>query len=282
MLTLKNLPENKYNFLRFYTETNPSVDTSQYVEGLHNGYLYRWRTHADILPVLTEDELVFYTNFATDLIGTNDVKVLEGDTIINNVALYDITVTPFGDTNSKIELTIPVTNTKNNQVFSIGIVDDDNILYRSNCFILKSRTEKNINNTHLLQFYNNSNIYGYEWSEFDTDVDLPYTVRIASSIKDLSYEKDQTIYRSATSGVSRVTRATTSKTYQFETYYNNEDFHDAFSIVSSFKNFVINNKQYICEEYKTEYQSNLNIFKGVASLKDVEYGRRINVCSNLT
>lgn len=281
-MALLNLAENRYNFLRFYPNISPSVDTSQYVEGLHNGYLYRWRAHADFLPILTEDELVFYTNFSTDLVGTNSVRVLEGDTIINDSALYDISVTPFGDNNSKIELTIPITNTKNNQVFSIGIVDDDDILYKSNCFILRSRTEKNINNTHLIEFYNNSNIYGYEWDAFDIDTDLPYTIRVASSIKDLSYEKDQTIYRSATSGVSRVTRATTSKTYQLETYYSNEDFHDAFAIASSFKNFVINNKEYICEEYKTEYQSNLNIFKGVASLKDVEYGRRINVCNNLS
>lgn len=281
-MSLINLPENKYNFLRFYPESNPTVDTSQYVEGLHNGYLYRWRTHADLLPVLTEDELVFYTNFSTDIIGNDSIKVLEGNTIINNVALYDITKTSFGDSNVKIELTIPSTNTKNNQVFSIGIVDGDDILYRSNCFILKSRTEKNINNTHLLKFYNTSNIYGYEWGSYDVETDTPYTVRISSSIKDLSYEKDQTIYRSATSGVSRVTRAITSKTYQFETYYNNEDFHDAFSIVSSFRNFKINDEEYICEEYSVDYQANLNIFKGVATLRDVEYGRRINVCNNLT
>lgn len=281
-MSLINLPENKYNFLRFYPEVNPTVDTSQYVEGLHNGYLYRWRTHADLLPVLTQDTLVLYTNFITNIIGINDVKILEGDTIIDDVVLYDITVTSFGVNNHKIELTIPSTNTKNNQVFSIGIVDGTDILYRSNCFILKSRTEKNINNTHLLKFYNTSNIYGYEWENYNVNTNTPYTVRISSSIKDLSYEKDQTIYRSATSGVSRVTRATTSKTYQFETYYNNEDFHDAFSIASALKSFVINDKEYICEEYSVEYQSNLNIFKGVASLKDVEYGRRINVCNNLT
>lgn len=281
-MSLINLPENKYNFLRFYPEANPSVDTSQYVEGLHNGYLYRWRTHADMLPVLTQDTLIFYTNFATDIIGADSVKVLEGDTIINDVALYDITTTSFGDNNSKIELTIPSTNTKTNQVFSIGIVDGDDILYRSNCFILKSRSEKNINNTHLLKFYNTSNIYGYEWGVYDVNSDEPYTVRISSSIKDITYEKDQTVYRSATSGVSRVTRSTTSKSYQFETYYNNEDFHDAFSISSSFKSFIINDKEYICEEYSVEYQDNLNIFKGVATLRDVEYGRRINVCSNLT
>ena len=621
MSTIQNLPENRFNFLRFYPEITPQIASSQYTEGLHNGYLYRWRKQKDFLPVLVNDTLTFYTNFATDIIGGNTVRILEGDTIINDVTKYDLTVTPFGTENSVIELTIPVTNTSNNKVFNIGVIgatgtttleentkisgnaiisgyiykvlklstgnfimvgdfsltdylhenvvvidpngdivtsysfgfgfngavydvaeqadgklifvgdfdvysgtlinrivrtsatgvydstfnvgsgadralteveidsvgnvyiggisgffyngsgstqniyklsstgardvsytpssvtprdlkiqSDDKllvatnggngvrrlntngttdgtftsglfggaqanvieldadgniyvggsflylassqkvaklsssgvldgtfvttiedevlsirredtqlyvsgigfaniigltgtdvevlditagqvnnfvylspifylltsgvtfnyvsgvstsitlvetittfpILYRSNCFILKQLTEANINNTHLISFYNNSSVYNYEWGAFNIATDTPYTVRIPSSIKELSYGKDQTVYTSATTGTSRVTRATTSKNYQFETYYNNEDFHDAFSVASSFKYFGVNGKEYICEEYGIEYQQNMNIFKGVANLKDVEYGRRVNVCSNLT
>lgn len=621
MSTIQNLPENRFNFLRFYPEIAPVIASSQYSEGLHNGYLYRWRNQKDFLPVLVNDTLTFYTNFDVDIIGVNNVRILEGDTIINDVAKYDITTTLFGAENSKIELTIPPTNIANNKVFNIGIVgatgtttlqentkiagtsliggnvykvlklstgnfimvgdfsqagavsenvmvidpsgnkvntysfgwgfnapvydvaeqvdgklifvgdfeqyngtpinriirtsatgvydatfnvgsgaDDalteveidsagnvyiggisgffyngsgstqnifklsstgardvayvpssvtprdlkiqsdnkllvatnggngvrrlntngttDNtftsglfggaqanvieldgsggiyvggsflylaspqkvaklsssgvldtgfvttiedevlsirregtelyvsgigfaniigltgtdvevltissgqvnnfvylssvfylltsgvsfsydggtstpitlvetittfpILYRSNCFILKQLTEVNINNTHLISFYNNSSVYNYEWGDYNVLTDTPYTVRIPSSIKELSYGKDQTVYTSATTGTSRVTRATTSKNYQFETYYNNEDFHDAFNIVSSFKYFNINGKEFICEEYGIEYQQNMNIFKGVANLKDVEYGRRVNTCTNLT
>lgn len=619
MSTIQNLPENRFNFLRFYPEITPQIASSQYSGGLHNGYLYRWRKQKDFLPVLVNDTLTFYTNFAVDLIGANNVRILEGDTIINDVTKYDLTVTPFGLENSKIELTIPVTNTDNNKVFNIGIVDpngtvtleentkisdtvlidgvvnkvlklstgnymlvgeftvtgqtysnvvviDQNadrvntysfgtgfnatvldvaeqadgklifvgnfteyngtsinrvirtsatgvydptfnvgtgasglvrdveidsvgnvyigsnssftyngsgsgqniyklsstgtrdvsyvpatvtpitlkmqsgdkllvgrsnglrrlntdgttdgtftsgvgfnkvngididgsgniyvvgsnlvsgssqpvaklssdgildgtftnglvdelvniriegseiyvcgtgsvkilnftggviesidvssfsqvnnfvklssvfnlltafnfmtvdggvgtkitlieevtnqtILYRSNCFILKQLTEANINNTHLISFYNNSSVYNYEWGEYNVLTDTPYTVRIPSSIKELSYGKDQTVYTSATTGTSRVTRATTSKNYQFETYYNNEDFHDAFNVVSSFKYFGVNGKEFICEEYGIEYQQNMNIFKGVANLRDVEYGRRVNTCTNLT
>lgn len=621
MATIQNLPENRFNFLRFYPEITPQIASSQYSEGLHNGYLYRWRKQKDFLPVLVNDTLTFYTNFATDLIGANNVRILEGDTIINDITKYDLTVTPFGAENSKIELTIPPTNTSNNKVFNIGIVGstgtttlEENtkiagtsliggnvykvlklstgnfimvgdftqagamsenvividpagnkvntysfgwgfngavydvaeqadgklifvgdfeqyngtpinriirtsatgvydatfnvgtgatsvvknveidssgnvyigsnisfiyngsgsaqrvfklssvgvrdvayvinsvhndlkiqpdgklllgrdgvsgvtrlntdgtidgtftsglspfaqvntveldssgniyvggvdlvtassqkiaklgstgtldtgfsttitneilnirregtslyvsgyqianiisltgtnievlpittgqmtgfvylsptfyllisnpstfsydggtstsitlietittfpILYRSNCFILKQRTEANINNTHLISFYNNSSVYNYEWSVYDVNIDTPYTVRIPSSIKELSYGKDQSVYTSATTGTSRVTRATTSKNYQFETYYNNEDFHDAFSIASSFKYFSVNTKEYICEEYSIEYQQNMNIFKGIANLRDVEYGRRVNTCTNLT
>lgn len=282
MSTIQNLPENRYNFLRFYPEIDPQIASSQYSEGLHNGYLYRWRKQKDFLPVLVNDTLTFYTNFATDLIGANNVRILEGDTIINNVAKYDLTVTSFGTENSVITLTIPPTNSSNNVIFNVGIVNGSTILYRSNCFILKQLTESNINNTHLISFYNASSVYNYEWANYNVLLDTPYTIRIPSSIKELSYGKEQTVYTSATTGTSRVTRATTSKNYQFETYYNNEDFHDAFNVVSSFKYFAVNGKEFICEEYGIEYQQNMNIFKGVANLRDVEYGRRVNTCTNLT
>jgi len=164
--------------------------------------------------------------------------------------------------------------------FSLEFEVIANITYITNCLIVKQYTEKNINNTHLIKFYHNNNIYDYEWGIYDVLTDTPYTVRVPSSIKDVSYPVEKTIYKSATSGRSRVTRAVNEKKYNFEIYYGQEATHDSIAIISSLKYFEINNKQYIVDgEYSVEFEQNLNIYKGVLSLIDVAFGARINTCT---
>lgn len=171
---------------------------------------------------------------------------------------------------------------------NVAVVDyvttfETTITYITNCLIVKQYTEKNINNTHLLKFYHNNNIYDYEWGIYDVMVDTPYTVRVPSSIKDVSYPVEKTIYKSATSGRSRVTRAVNEKKYQFEIYYAEETAHDAIAIIASLKYFEINTKQYIVDgEYSVEFEQNLNIYKGILSLIDVAFGARINTCTTLS
>lgn len=158
-----------------------------------------------------------------------------------------------------------------------------NITYITNCLIVKQLTEKNINNTHLIKFYHNNNIYNYEWGIYDVATGTPYTVRVPSSIKDVSYPVEKTVYKSATSGRSRVTRAVNEKKYNFEIYYGQETTHDAIAIIASLKYFEINTRQYIVDgEYSVEFEQNLNIYKGVLSLIDVAFGARINTCTTLS
>lgn len=281
---IKALPINENNLLRWYNNTAPTLGTSQYVEGVHNGYLYKWRNHSDPLPILVNDTLTFYTNFDADIVLSNTIKVAIDDVVINDVGLYDVTSVAWGTDNNKITLTIPPTNTVNNKIINLVIVDGvDTILYKSNCLIVKQYTEKNINNTHLFKFYHNNNVYNYEWSIYDELTDTPYTIRIPSSIKDVSYPVEKTIYKSATSGRSRVTRAVNEKKYNFEIYYGQEATHDSIAIISSFKYLEINTKQYIVDgEYSVEFEQNLNIYKGVLSLIDVAFGARINTCTTLS
>jgi len=279
-MALQNLPINQNNLLRWYSTDTPTIGTSQYSEGLHNGYLNRWRPQPALLPVLVGDTLTMYTNFDSDVVGANTFKIAENDVVIDDVSLYDLVATPWGVNNYVITLTIPATNERNDIKFNIVIVDGvDVIQYESNCFLVRQLTEKNINNTHLIKFYHNNDVYDYEWGIYDVLLDTPYTIRISSSIRDIVYNQEKTIYTEATTGRPRKSREINSKTYTLEIYFNNEELHDGLSVGTSFKYLEINGKQYICESYEVEFLPNLNIFKGVASLKDVTYQKRLTVCS---
>lgn len=155
----------------------------------------------------------------------------------------------------------------------------ENVLYVSNYFTLFSRTAKNINNTHLISFYNKSNVYNYEWSDFDETVDDFYQVRLASSMIEISYPSEKEIYQEATTGRPRVTRATNNKQITFEVYFNTEELHDGLSTVSNFRYFGVNGRKYIVESYEPSVAPNFNLFKASMTLKDVEFDRRINICT---
>lgn len=282
---LKVAPINANNFLRWYPNQTPTVANSTLANGLHNGYLYKWRSQPDLMPVLVGDTLTMYTNFDTDTyLAGKQVKVVEeascgSYTVINDATKYDISSTGWGINNAKIILTIPVTNTNNNKKIRLAIVDGvDTVEYVSNNFLVGQFTTKNINNTHLISFYNKSNIYNYEWADFDESVDDYYQIRVSSSIVGVTYPSEKEIYTEATTGRPRVTRAVNNKQYNFEIYYNVEELHDAISTVSNFKYFGINGKAYIVEDYEVEFLRNLNIFKGVMTIKDVEFDRRVTSC----
>lgn len=162
--------------------------------------------------------------------------------------------------------------------FSLELEVIADITYVSNYFLVGQLTTKNINNTHLISFYSKSNIYNYDWAGFDELVDAFYQIRVSSSIVGISYPSEKEIYTEATTGKPRVTRAVNNKSYNFEIYYNVEELHDAVSTVSNFRYFGINGKQYIVEEYEVEFVRNLNIWKGVMTIKDVAFDRRINTC----
>ena len=283
---LQIAPVNTNNLLRWYPNTTPTVANSTFVTGIHNGYLYKWRTFSDYLPILTEDTLTLYTNFDTDAyLEGKEIKVVEESscgsyTVINDATQYDITGESWGSRNAKITLTIPTTNIKTNHNFRLAIVGEaDVIQYVSNYFTLFARTAKNINNTHLISFYNKSNVYNYEWSTFDETVDDFYQVRVASSMIEISYPSEKEIYQEATTGRPRVTRATNNKQITFEVYFNTEELHDGLSTVSNFRYFGVNGRKYIVESYEPSVSSNFNLFKSTMVLKDVEFDRRINICT---
>jgi len=283
---LKIAPVNSNNFLRWYPNVTATVANSTFVNGLHNGYTYKWRAQPDLLPLLVGDTLTMYTNFDVDTyLSGKFIKVVEEVScgvyvVINDVTKYALTVTAWGTNNAKVVLNVPVTNLENNKKVRLAIVDGlDAVEYVSNYFMVSQLTAKNINNTHLISFYNKSTIYNYEWAEYNELVDTPYTIRVASSVIGISYPSEKTIYREATTGKPRVTRATNNKQYNFEIYYATEELHDAISTVSNFKYFGINSKEYIVEEYEVEFLRNLNIYKGTMTIKDVNYDRRITVCS---
>jgi len=279
-------PVNSNNFLRWYPNVTATIDNSTFSVGVHNGYTYKWRTFNDMLPVLVGDTLTFYTNFdSTTFLDSKFIKVVESDTcgsytVINDATQYSLTVTSWGTNNAKIVLTIPDTNLTNNKDFRLAIVDGvDAISYVSNNFNVRQRTAKNINNTHLISFYSKSNVYNYDWAIFDELVDDFYTIRVGSSKVGVSYGSEKDIYREATTGKPRVTRSINSKEYQFEIYYNTEELHDAISTVSNFRYFAVNGNQYIVSEFEVSFERNFNLFKGILTMKDVAFDKRINICS---
>lgn len=282
---IKIAPLNKNNFLRWYPNVSETLDNSTYSNGLHNGYQYMWRTFPDQLPILVGDTLTFYTNFDSDsYLSGNTIGVVEeaacgSYTIISDTNKYQVTGTNWGARNVKISLTIPVTNTDNLKRFRLAIISGGTtVTYVSNYFVTLQKTERNINNTHLISGYHTSNIFNYEWSTFDNLSDDFYQVRIYSSKVGIEYPSDKEIYKEATTGKSRVTRATTNKQINFEIYYNVEELHDAVSTFSNFKYFGVNGDQYVVEDMETNYERNLNIFKSVLTLKDNTFNRRVNTC----
>jgi hypothetical protein len=127
---LKVAPINANNFLRWYPNQTPTVANSTLANGLHNGYLYKWRSQPDLMPVLVGDTLTMYTNFDTNTyLDGKFVKVVEEAscgtyTVIDDVTKYDISATGWGTNNAKITLTIPVTNTDNNKKVRLAIVGE--------------------------------------------------------------------------------------------------------------------------------------------------------------
>lgn len=283
-MTLQRVALNNNNFIRWYSATTPVLATSQYSSGLHNGYLLRWRAHQDFMPILVGDTVTIYTNFDTNLIGASDVvKVVKDGVVINDATQYIVSDTAFGTNNNKITLTIPVTNTDRGTLIQLAIVDGvDAIQYLSNHFKVYQATEKTINNTHLIKFYHNSNVYNYEWATFVPETDTPYTIRLASSVVEVSYPIEKETYEEATTGRVRTTRSINKKQYGFEMYWADEERHDAIATISNYKYFEVNGKEFVITELETAYQQNLNLFKSVLTLQDVEFGRRVNTCSNLT
>lgn len=278
---IKNLPLNSDNFLRFYSATSPILSTSQYYNGLVNGYQYRWRTFDTPLPIIVGDTLQFYTNFESNLFDstTQSIKIIEGETIINEPLRFSLVIEAVGLENNRIILNIPSTNNIERE-FRLAIVNnsDNQIVNISNCFKVLKQTERNLNNTHLLSFKHNANIYNYEWQalgEFDPD----YIVRVPSSILEFSYPKEDAVYKSATSGKPRKTRTILSKAYQFETYYLDEDGHDAVNLAVNLEKFLINGEEFIADgAYEVDFQQLTNIHKGSINLLLKRYGARISNC----
>jgi hypothetical protein len=155
---------------------------------------------------------------------------------------------------------------------------NQSIDYVSNYFTVLQATEKNINNTHLLSFYHTSNIYNFEWAGFDSVADDYYIVRVPSSKIGVEYPSEREIYKEATTGKPRVTRAINNKQISFEIYFNVEELQDAVSTFTNFRYFGINGDQYIMEALETDYNKNFNLFKSVLTLKDVQFDRRVNTC----
>lgn len=282
---IKNLPINTDNFLRFYDATAPNLLTSQYYTGLVNGYEYRWRTFETPLPIIVGDTFQFYTNFENNIFNSalQSIKIIEGETIINDVNRFVLLIEDSGLDNNLITLNIPITN-NTERVFKIGIVNNNNneIVYISNCFKVLKRTEKNLNNTHLLSFRHNTNIYNYEWQALG-DLDPDYTVRVPSSILEFSYPKEDAVYKSATSGKPRKSRTILSKAYQFQTYYLDEQGHDAVNLAVNFDRFLINGDEFVADgAYEVEFQQLTNIHIGTISLLQKRYGARLNNCVTIS
>ena len=174
--------------------------------------------------------------------------------------------------------TINVEGTGSIVLAEVVVATETAIDYVSNYFTVLQATEKNINNTHLLSFYHTSNIYDFEWAGFDSVVDDYYTLRVPSSKVGVEYPSEKEIYKEATTGKPRVTRAINNKQISFEIYFNVEELQDAVSTFTNFRYFGVNGDQYIVEAMETEYNKNFNLFKSLLTLKDVQFDRRVNTC----
>lgn len=276
---------NSNNLLRFKPVAAPTVATSTYATQLHSGTRLWRRSILNPLPALKGETYTFYTNFDAPTFAAANLVVVE-----DNNCTYDIITDPlqpsivastWGTNNIKIALTIPSTASENKYI-RIGVTDGEvvpTVTHVSNLFMVLPMTEERINNTHLFEFYHNSNIYNYEWANYDPLVDTPYTIRIPSTVKSVEYPREVTTYEAATTGVSRNTRAINKKDYSFQIYFRTDDDHDAIATLINFKNLLINDKAYLpIESYEVEYNDTFNLYVGTIKLRDIAYSVRINRC----
>lgn len=276
----KPKPVNSNNFLRFY-EVGTDLSESKYTSMLTNGYLHRWRQTSPKLPALTGDILTFYTNFSIyPLIETDVWRIIDNeDNIITATDNHLLVVTAFGENSFKLTLTIQPTNTLDNVDRRIAIVSNTGVIkYTSNIISVRAFNERTVTNTHLLSFWHDTDIYEYEWSQ-KQDFDEPYTVRIPSSITGISYPENASIYKSATSGKPRRTRAILDKIVSFQTYYFDEEAHDAFAVASASEEFYLNGNKMIRDgDYEIGYNQIHNLSHGTSKFYDRQFSIRIDRC----
>ena len=275
-MSLKHIPLNRNNFIRFYDVATPVLDDTDYIGGFVNGYQYRWKSHCSYLPVVVLDTLVFYTNFDAPITGT--FGIVQDGAIVSDANLFVLNTTLVGDNNHEIVLTIPVTNTQERRVFSIAIISGGVPTFISNPLMVLQKTEKNLNNTHLLSFRHNNNVFDYEWASLEL-IDPDYIVRVPLSVLEYSYPKDDSVYKSATSGRPRRTRAVISKAYNIEAYYVDEDTHDAMNYALHAQKVSINGNEIVLDgQYEVAFNRLMNIQKGTASVLVKDYGARLDTC----
>jgi hypothetical protein len=230
---------------------------------------------------LTGDILTFYTNFSIyPLIETDVWRIIDNeDNIITSTTNHLLVVTAFGENSFKLTLTIQTTNTLDNVDRRIAIVSNTGVIkYTSNIISIRTFNERNLTNTHILSFWHDTDIYEYEWSQ-KQDFDEPYTVRIPSSITGIAYPENASIYRSATSGKPRRTRAILDKIVTFQTYYFDEEAHDAFAVASASEEFYLNGNKMIRDgDYEIGYNQIHNLSHGTSKFYDRQFSIRIDRC----
>lgn len=284
MLISPNINSN--NLLRFKSVTAPTVATSTYTSQLHSGNRLWRRNIQNPLPALKGETYTFYTNFAAPTFVAANVKLVFDNncqyTFVEGVNEPTIAAAVWGTNNLKITVTIQAASTEN-QFIRVAVTDGavtPTITHVSNAFLVLPMTEDRINNTHLFEFYHNSDIYNYEWANYNPLTDTPYTIRIPSTVKSIEYPRDVTTYEAASTGVSRNTRAINRKDYNFQIYFRTDDDHDAIASLINFKYLGINDKEYLpLDSYEIEYNDSFNIYVGTIKLRDIGYSIRINRCT---
>lgn len=283
MLTSPNINEN--NLLRFKSTTAPTVATSTYATRLNSGNRLWRRTVNSPLPALKGETYTFYTNFDQPTFDAANIVLVKDEncsyTEITDVNEPSVTATTWGTNNLKIVITIPSTATEN-QFIRVGVLSDGpspTITHVTNSFLVQSLTEQTINNTHLFKFYHNTDIYNYEWANYDPLLDTPYTLRLPSTVKTVEYPREVATYESATTGRPRNTRVINRKDYGLQIYFREDDDHDGVAVMVNFKYLEINGKQFLpIDSYEIEYNDSFNIYVGTIKLRDVDFSVRITRC----
>jgi len=283
---MKQPPINENNLLRFTSTTEPTTALETNLGyGLHSGNRKWRRSVLNPLPALKGETYTFYTNFPSPTFDpANLVLVYDNNctyNIITDPLEPSITAVAWGSNNIKVTLTIPSTASIN-KFIRVGVATGDplTVTHVSNLFMVLPLDEDHLNNTHLFKFYHNTNIYNFEWANYDPLTDTPYTIRIPSTKKGVEYPREVSTYESATSGRSRNTRATNKKDINFQIYFREDEDHDALASMINFKSLSINQKEYLpTESYEPEYNEEFNIYVASIKLRDVAYSVRINGCN---
>lgn len=268
---------NQNNFLRWDDGTSPAS-----VEGpIPSGYL-RDRNRCAYKPILVSGEAMrFYINalsglsFAPSGTDTNTLELINAVTgSVQNGNLATLNRHEFTDADGNTvrtyyaEVTIDGNVPAGDYVLQIRSAADA-VLAESNILTVVASSSNYREYTSLVKFRHDRYFYGINYHELDG---FYQQFRVHLNIRDRVFEQDKEVYNEVTTGKQRTFNNYLKRLVTAETYFFDDDAHDAAAVMCEHDEFYVNLKRYTAKSvYQPEYDPLSKLYKGTIELYDEEF-----------
>lgn len=275
---------NQYNFLRWSDATPDPTDITNIAKG------YVWdRNRCNNMPVLVSGEAMrFYIN--TDVTLTfppNELPATEAVLNLTNALTGQVftDVSPLQihvfDTDSGAytfyaQVVIDTTILPGIYYFTIADVNTNAIHYTSNLVQVVDSISNYRDYTTRCTFRHDRYFYGVPYHQL---TDFFQQFRLILNEIDMQYESDKEVYNEVTTGKQRTYLNYKKKLKKVETYYFEDESHDAAEIMFDSAELLLNGKSFVQKQvYKITRDVNQKNNKGEIELYDQEFSS-VNRCT---